>query len=470
MEIKRQIIHTGMIVFALLLGFLTRWQAMGCAAAAFAFNLFVMPRIARGTFRDDEKIRGYSTGMLSYCASVFVLVLAFPAHIAAGAWAIMAFGDGFASLIGKKYGRAKLGWNPNKSWAGFTAFIIAGTIGAFVFQTLILHWRGDDFTIFNAWRFYCGGIAVCSAIAAATAAVIESLDIKLNDNISVPLISGILLWFLNFTLFFTEPGAVYVHRILPALAVSLAIGAVSYASKAVDVWGLLGGFAIGFAMFYFADWQGFSILLAFFITGTACTKIGRRIKEQRGVAQENKGRRGLKNALANCFPGLLFAYIYGSAGSWYFIDGAARTQFYGIGRIAIAGAFAAALADTMSSEIGQLSKAQPVMITTFRRVAAGTNGGITLAGTLAGAAGAAIVGLATLATGFVETRLLWIPIAAGLLGTTVDSLLGALLEEKGLVNNEYVNFCCTLSGGAFAFVISWALLEPDVLRFFLRVW
>jgi uncharacterized protein (TIGR00297 family) len=469
METKRQIIHIGMAGFALLLGFLTRWQALACAAAAFAFNLFVMPRIARGTFRDEEKTRGYSTGMLSYCVSVFVLVLLFPAHIVAGAWAVMAFGDGFASLIGKHFGRARLGWNPSKSWAGFIAFIIAGSIGAFVFQTLILYWLDDYFTIFNAWRFYCGGLAVISAITAVTAATIESLDMKLNDNISVPLVSGVVLWFLHFSLFFTEWGAVYADRILPALAVSLAIGAISYAAKAVDVWGLLGGIAIGFAMYYFADWRGFAVLLAFFIAGTACTKIGRRIKEQRGVAQEHKGRRGLKNALANCGPGLLFAYIIGTGGSWDFLDGS-LTQFHAIGAMALTGAFAAALADTMSSEIGQLSKAQPVMITTFRKATAGTNGAITLAGTIAGAAGAVIVSLAALAAGLVDARFVWIPITAGLIGTTVDSVLGAALEEKGLVNNEFVNFCCALSGGAFAFVIFWALLEPETLRFFLSVW
>ena len=55
--------------------------------------------------------------------------------------------------------------------------------------------------------------------------------------------------------------------------------------------------------------------------------------------------------------------------------------------------YAATLADTLSSELGILSKTPPVLITTLRKTPPGTNGGVTLFGVLAGGAGSAIIGL-----------------------------------------------------------------------------
>jgi uncharacterized membrane protein len=365
----------------------------------------------------------------------------------------MAFGDGLATLAGMRSKGARLPWNAEKSWTGTIVFFIAAAAGAFGLMVYTTYFRGPHFGI--------GWLAFLSIAVALSAAAVESMDMKLDDNLSVPLAAGLVLWVLHFAQ--VHPAPVIAGNVLPAAAAAIGVGLVSFALRAVDVWGLLGGIFIGFVIYYCAGWQGFLVLMSFFVLGTACTKVGGRVKEARGVAQEKKGRRGLKHALANCFAGLLFAYIFGCAslGESVGILKAGRfagveAQFYWLhiaraAAIAFAAAFAAAAADTVSSELGQVFGKKPVLITTFKAVPHGTNGGITLAGTAAGALASAAVAAIACAVGLVPAGLAWLPFAAGFVGMNIDSVLGAMMENKGLLNNEFVNLCCTASAALAAF-------------------
>src|SRR6185295_12239352 len=96
-ERARQWVHIGSGLFALLLRVLTWQQAVALAATAFAFNLFVLPRIGgRRIYRPVDEARGFPIGILLYPLSVLLLILAFPSRldIVAATWGILAFGDG----------------------------------------------------------------------------------------------------------------------------------------------------------------------------------------------------------------------------------------------------------------------------------------------------------------------------------------------------------------------------------------
>jgi dolichol kinase len=112
---------------ALLLRDLTPAQAATGAIAAVLFNLLLLPRVAPGLFRVDERREPWRSGIILYPAAVLLLVVLFRARmeVAAAAWVIMASGDAAAGWIGVRFGRRRLPWNRGKSWAGSAAFAIA---------------------------------------------------------------------------------------------------------------------------------------------------------------------------------------------------------------------------------------------------------------------------------------------------------------------------------------------------------
>jgi uncharacterized protein (TIGR00297 family) len=164
-----------------------------------------------------------------------------------------------------------------------------------------------------------------------------------------------------------------------------------------------------------------------------------------GIAQEKGGRRGAKNAFANTTAGVLFAFL------------ALATPYQALFTVALVAAFATAAADTVSSEIGQAFGRTTYLVTTFRRVPAGTDGAVSLEGTLAGIAASAILAAAAASTGLIPSAAIAIVIAAAFVGTTVESYLGATLERMKAIDNEVVNFANTVAGGLAAMGI-WALL------------
>jgi uncharacterized protein (TIGR00297 family) len=131
------------------------------------------------------------------------------------------------------------------------------------------------------------------------------------------------------------------------------------------------------------------------------------------------------------------------------------------GRIALIAAIAAlseATADTLSSELGQVLGGEPYLLTTLRRVPLGTDGAISLIGTFAGAAGAAIITGVAAVVFRLTPRESAVAFAGGIVGLFIDSLLGATLERRGWLNNDAVNALSTLA----AALLAAALLIPNV--------
>jgi uncharacterized protein (TIGR00297 family) len=118
---------------------------------------------------------------------------------------------------------------------------------------------------------------------------------------------------------------------------------------------------------------------------------------------------------------------------------------------AFAGALAAATADTWASEIGRHSRTPPRLITNWTRVPAGTDGGMTLLGTLGGIAGAGLIAGLSYVLGHHGPRTVAV---AGIAGMLVDSLLGATVQGKvSWMDNDAVNLAATLTGAACAGLI-----------------
>jgi len=196
-------------------------------------------------------------------------------------------------------------------------------------------------------------------------------------------------------------------------------------------------------------------LLAVFLLTFAATRLGKAKKEKLGTGESRRGRNAAQVA-ANL--GIAALSMPLAAGAAQILD--THLPFekdLSVFFVAVAAALAAlaeAAADTVSSEIGQVLGGTPRMLTTFRRVEPGTDGGVSLAGTLAGVLAAAIVAAvgSQLILGGWSLAVLTIP--AAVFGLLVDSLLGATLERRGLLNNDAVNFLSTLSASLLVIVES----------------
>jgi uncharacterized protein (TIGR00297 family) len=117
-------------------------------------------------------------------------------------------------------------------------------------------------------------------------------------------------------------------------------------------------------------------------------------------------------------------------------------------------ALAEAAADTSASECGEALSARAFLITSMTQVRAGTDGGISLPGTLAGIAAAAIVAAVAAQTGVIPWAAMVLVAGAGIVGMLVDSLLGATLERRGLIGNHGVNFAGTMLAATMALLLA----------------
>jgi len=236
----RKIVHMSMLIFAFLLPYLTWTQAAGCALLALLFNAVVLPRLgvdlgkspgrnsvsavlrpesplAAGAGSESailnrespatqgtgvpsahpstsppilQDAAGLWTGIVIYPISVLVLILLYrnALYIVGATWAILALGDGMASVAGGALRGPALPWNREKTWSGFLGFILAGTAGAYV----LTRW-------YVLMRPVAPALApdIALRICAATAvvgAIVESVPIRLDDNASVPLLTGAFMY------------------------------------------------------------------------------------------------------------------------------------------------------------------------------------------------------------------------------------------------------------------------------------
>jgi uncharacterized protein (TIGR00297 family) len=225
------------------------------------------------------------------------------------------------------------------------------------------------------------------------------------------------------------------RRFLIAIAITAVFALLAWLAGGVNLSGALAGSAVAFIMAV-RDLRIFLALLVVFAVTLVATRIG-YLRKQQLRAAEPPGGRTAAQAMANLGVAALVVAI-GSAG-WPVLALAPLAE---------------AAADTGSSEIGMAFPGKTVLITNLRAVPAGTDGGVSLFGTLAALLGAAAVALTAAISGLASPRAAGIIILAGFLGTLVDSLLGAVLERRGRLNNDLVNLLSTAATVAIAWALS----------------
>lgn len=443
-ETARQLVHVSMGGFALLLRWTTWWQAVALAASALTFNLFLLPRVAGRLYRPGEA--GRLHGILYYPLAVLLLLLLFPGRldIVAAAWGILAAGDGFATITGRAIGGARWPWNADKTLAGTAAFLFAGAAAGI---GLALWCRPPAVPTTFAW------FAV--PIAALAAAFVETIPITLDDNLSVALSSGGVLWIAAMIVarhVDYRPGDFvedeYVQIALPGAGAAVAAGAnaavaaAGFLARTVSVGGAVCGFVIGTVIYVALGWQGWVLLLVTFVAASVASRVGLGRKQRLGIAEARGGRRGAGNAIANTGAAAVAAMLAG-------LDVHPQAA-----HLAFVAALATAGSDTIASEIGKAYGRRTFSITRFSRVPPGTSGAMSLEGTVAGILGALALAAAGAALGIVPLTTLLPLVVGATAGSLLESGLGATLEAPGILNNDVLNFVNSAAGIAVALAVS----------------
>jgi uncharacterized protein (TIGR00297 family) len=237
---------------------------------------------------------------------------------------------------------------------------------------------------------------------------------------------------------------------------SVLLGLIAFRLRSATLGGAAAGAVISASLMFssavvpYQPWRTAIVpVVAVLVLTSLATRLGRARKERLGLAEERQGRTASQVAANLGLAAIVSSEITQSwivDSRWFALPPSAPMLVF----VPMLAALCEAAADTVSSEIGQVLGGQPLMITTLKRVEPGTNGGISVAGTLAGAMAAGIIA----AAGAVALRGGWemffIAAAGGLFGLFFDSLLGATAEQRGWLNNDFVNFLSTGSAAAFA--------------------
>lgn len=241
----------------------------------------------------------------------------------------------------------------------------------------------------------------------------------------------------------------------------IAIAIMAYKSRSLSLSGAVAAAILGMVIFGLGGFAHSVVLLAFFISSSALSRLFKKQKRTLDEKHAKGNRRDAGQVLANGgISGLivLIQTMIPDQDFWWY---------------AYCASLAAANADTWASELGVLSKTRPRIITTWQQVDMGTSGGVTLLGTMAALGGAAFIAV----IGWMVHPVLWSYLVVitllGLFGSMVDSILGATIQavytcpscqketerhpthscgtvtylKRGLnwLNNDWVNGFCTLS-------------------------
>ena len=396
----RKVIHTAMGLVMLLapVVFRTKYPVLLATAALFLIDLFVL----RLSQRFNKE---YATfGILYYPVVLFVLTLLCwdnQIHVLMGAVCVMSFGDGFSALAGSTLGRHRFTVTGDpKTLEGSLAMYAVSAVT--LFPVLALYTRDPLLSLWTA------------LLVPIIATVVEAASSKGLDNVTVPLASGALIYY------------VFSHTSSPALWLALSIpcsallSATALALGALTPTGAVAAFVVGTLIFAIGRVNGAMALVAFFVTSSLLSRIRTTAKQRAKTLSEKGAARDLAQALANGGVPLILLIASMFNPCWW------SYMFF-------LAALASATADTWATEIGTLSGARPISLRNFARVPAGSSGAVSGLGTAAAVAGSCLIGLFGGfygQTGGFNTFAFVTVSVSGFAGCVIDSILGATVQAQ----------------------------------------
>jgi uncharacterized protein (TIGR00297 family) len=235
-----------------------------------------------------------------------------------------------------------------------------------------------------------------------------------------------------------------------ALNSILLLVATAIPKKLLTPIGLINAWGLGVVVWGTLGWHGYGVVMFYFLVGSAVTRIGMAQKEAEGIAEKRGGARGPENvwgsavAATGCAIGVAIIKLGWLDPGW--------ESLLLLGYVA---SFSTKLADTTASEVGKAYGKRTFLITTLQPVARGTEGAVSLEGTLAGIVGGILISLVAYSLGMITFIGVIICTIASFVATTLESVIGATLQSKfDWLTNELVNVINTIIGAVVAIAIA----------------
>ena len=242
------------------------------------------------------------------------------------------------------------------------------------------------------------------------------------------------------TLSFSNPWTI-------ALAINTALLIFAFISpkKLLTPIGNLNGAILGILVWGTLGWRGYLVVIFYFIVGSGLTFVRMEQKEAEGIAEERSGKRGAGNVWGSALTATVCAI------ATLFCPSPLKELFI-LGYVA---SFCTKLSDTTASEVGKAYGKTTYLITTLKPVPRGTEGAVSLEGTVAGIAGSIVLAIIAWGIGMISPLgVLWCAIAA-FIATTIESLIGATLESQfDWLTNDLVNLINTVIGAISAMILA----------------
>lgn len=204
------------------------------------------------------------------------------------------------------------------------------------------------------------------------------------------------------------------------------------------------GFILALVIFVGAGYTGIIMMATFFIIAVVATNWKATQKLKKGLAENRNGTRDAYQVLANAGAPAL-------AGTLFLLNIIPKSLVV----LIIASCFSSAIADTVSSEMGNIYGKKYYNILTLKKDQRGLNGVVSMEGFLFGLSGSFLIA-AIYSYSFGWNIFTVIIIIAGTAGNILDSILGATVERKGFISNNAVNFLNTLFAGVLAALMQYS--------------
>ena len=228
-----------------------------------------------------------------------------------------------------------------------------------------------------------------------------------------------------------------------ALNTALATTAELRGQKSLTKSGLINAWLLGNILYTFGGIEAWSMCSLYFLIGVLVTKFKIKEKEKEGIAEKRCGMRGPENVWGSAATSAICCLLMSSP-----IDS-------NLLKLAFVSSMATKTSDTSASEIGKACGKNCYLLTNMKKVPPGTEGGVSIEGTLAGIIGSILIGFYGIEIGWVQDwKQFFIVILSSFIATTVESFLGATIQNDKIFTNEFINFLNTLVGSIVSILLS----------------